>query len=388
MTRVWRLVRSLHLITSAVFGLLAGVVGLSGSALVFREEIEHAIYEPRVAPGATVLPLESLLATAATVEPARRISMVVLPDHADRAVEFILQKREARTLKEADQMSVYMNPYTGAIEGSRRREASLIAKLRDLHFAFFSGTPGLTFNGCVAIALVFLSLTGLVLWVVASPKNQRFRLTMRGSWKSVIWNMHRQMGLLSLTLLILVSITGAYYAFRDTFLRSIHAVTGSLPPRGSPPISIPKDGSAARSIDAIAAAARAAIPDARLAVLRIPGQKSQAWAATFHREGGSGESTDSGPTAFMDPFTLKTLRIDDVEAMPFGARVVKSMEPVHYGKFGGIPVKLLWVFLGLLPLMFSISGATMWWNRTGGLRRKPVEDGSQRDVPEARADYR
>jgi uncharacterized iron-regulated membrane protein len=29
-------------------------------------------------------------------------------------------------------------------------------------------------------------------------------------------------------------------------------------------------------------------------------------------------------------------------------------------------VKLLWVVLGLLPLMFSMSGAIMWWNRTGG----------------------
>ncbi len=353
-----------------VFGLFATAVGLSGSALVFREEMEHAIYEPRVSPAATLLPLTTLLATAERVDPARRVSLAVFPGSPDRTFEFILQKRSPRTLKEADQMSVYVNPYTGGVESSRRREASPIAKLRDLHFAFFSGTPGLTFNGYVAFALVFLSLTGLVLWIVASPKNQRFRLSMRGSWKSVIWNMHRQMGVLSLALLIVVSITGAYYAFRDTFLKGIQTVTGSLPPRGSPPVSVPTDGSLARSIDEIAAASRDAVPDARLAVLRIPAQPTQAWAATFHREGGSGESTDSGPTAFLDPFTLKTVRIDDIDAMPFGARVVKSMEPVHYGKFGGVPVKILWVFLGFLPLMFSTSGAIMWWNRTGGFKKK------------------
>ncbi len=188
----------------------------------------------------------------------------------------------------------------------------------------------------------------------------------------MIWNLHRQTGVLSLALLVLVSITGAYYAFRDTFLKGIHAVTGSLPPRGSPPVSVPPDGFPARSIDEIAAASRTTVLDARLAVLRIPAQPTQAWAATFHREGGSGESTDSGPTAFIDPFTLKTLRIDDIDAMPFGARVVKSMEPIHYGKFGGVPVKVLWVFLGFLPLLFSMSGAFMWWNGTGGFKKKAI----------------
>jgi len=368
MTWTWKFFRNLHLVASVVFSLFATAVGISGSALVFREEIEHAIYEPRVSPGPARVPLEALLATAAAVEPARRVSMAVLPEDASRTVEFILQKKDARTLKDADQMSVYVNPYTGAIEGSRRREASPIARLRDLHFAFFSGTPGLTFNGYVALALVFLSLTGLVLWIVASPKNLRFRLSLGGNWKSVLWNMHRQTGLIFLTLLIVVSITGAYYAFRDTFLKGIHAVTGSLPPRGSPPLTPSADGSLPGTLDEIAVAARAVLPEARLAVLRIPSQKTQAWAATFHREGDSGESTDSGPTAFIDPFTLKAVRIDDPRAMPLGARLVKSMEPVHYGKFGGAPVKCLWVVLGLMPLMFSMSGAIMWWNRTGGLR--------------------
>lgn len=368
MTRTWKFFRNLHLIASVIFSLFAAAVGLSGSALVFREEIEHAIYEPRVSPGPARVPLDTLLATAAGVEPARRASMLVLPEGDDRTVEFILQKREARTLKDADQMSVYLNPYTGAIEGSRRREASPIARLRDLHFAFFSGTPGLTFNGYVALALVFLSLTGLVLWMVASPKSQRFRLSLRGSFKSVLWNLHRQTGLVFLSLLIVVSITGAYYAFRDTFLKGIHTVTGSLPPRGSPSLVVPEGGSAVHTLDEIAAAAKATLPEARLAVIRIPAQKTQAWAATFHREGDSGESTDSGPTVFMDPYSLRALRIDDRVTMSLGARIVKSMEPVHYGKFGGVPIKILWVFLGLLPLMFSMSGAILWWNRTGGGR--------------------
>ena len=370
MTTVWKFFRNLHLIASVIFGLFAAAVGLSGSALVFREEIEHAFYEPRIEPAQAAVPFAALMEKAAALDPARRVSLMVLPIAPDRSVEFVIQKRDARTLKDADQMSVYVNPHTGELISSRRREASFIAKLRDLHFAFFSGTPGLTFNGYVALALVFMSFTGLFLWIVASPKKQRFKLSFRGSWKSVVWNLHRQTGVLSLTALILVAITGAYYAFREPFQKAIQAATGTLPPRGTPTASVPADGALPHTIDEIATAARAAFPGATLAVLRIPSQKTQTWAATFHRPSDSGESTDSGPTIYMDPYTLGVARVDDVTTMPLGARLVKSMEPLHYGKFGGITVQILWVGLGLLPLLFSISGALMWWNRTGGFKSK------------------
>ena len=108
MTALRPLVRRLHFIVTAVFGLFAIAVGLSGSALVFRPELERALYEPRVVPGPTALPLETLRERAAEEDPARRVSMLILPDRPDRPAQFILQKREARTLKEADQIAVYV----------------------------------------------------------------------------------------------------------------------------------------------------------------------------------------------------------------------------------------------------------------------------------------
>ncbi len=364
--------RTLHLMATAVFGLFVVASGLSGSALVFRQELEQAFYEPRVVPGTTFLSLEALRDRAASVEPARRISMLILPDRPDRPVQFILQRREARTLKEADQMAVYLNPYTAGVEGSRRREASVLGRLRDLHFAFFSGPPGLTFNGYVALALMFLGASGFILWTQVSAARQRFRFSIRGNIRSVIWNLHRQTGLVTFALLILVCFTGAYYPFRDSYLAAIQAATGSAPPRGSPPAA--PNGPSARpgSIDEIAAAARAAFPDARLAVLRFPARETAAWTATSHRPGDFGESTDSGPTVHLNPFTLLPIRIDDLADMPFGAGLVKRMEPVHYGKFGGLATRLLWFGLGLLPLGFALSGAAMWWNRTRAAQAPPA----------------
>ena len=357
--------RNLHLILAVLFGLFAAAVGLSGSALVFREEIEHAVYEPIITVGTTMVPFATLSTTAAALDSARRVSMMVLPIAADRSVEFVLQKRNARSLKGADQMSVYVNPYTGHVIGSRRREASVIAMLRDLHFAFFSGTSGLVFNGYVACALLFMSITGLYLWLVVSPRSERFSLRFGGNWKRVVWNLHRQSGALSLAALALVATTGAHYAFREPSQRLMLAVTGSAPPRSIPIVTPPLAGSAPRDLDAIVGAARAAFSDGTLAVVRVPSKSTQAWAATFHRDGDGGESTDSGPTVYVNPFTLDVMRVDDARIMPFGARLEKSMETLHYGKFGGVASRLFWVVLGVLPLLFMLSGALMWWQRAG-----------------------
>jgi len=49
--------------------------------------------------------------------------------------------------------------------------------------------------------------------------------------------------------------------------------------------------------------------------------------------------------------------------------VVASMVRLHFGRTYGLPVKVLWVVLGLLPCVLFVTGAIMWWNRV--VRRTP-----------------
>ncbi|MGH9784071.1 MAG: PepSY domain-containing protein, partial [Terriglobia bacterium] len=36
---------------------------------------------------------------------------------------------------------------------------------------------------------------------------------------------------------------------------------------------------------------------------------------------------------------------------------------LHFGRWGGIPTKVLWTIFGLVPAVLFITGAYMWWNR-------------------------
>lgn len=47
--------------------------------------------------------------------------------------------------------------------------------------------------------------------------------------------------------------------------------------------------------------------------------------------------------------------------------VIAPMVRLHFGRAYGLPVKVLWTVLGLVPCALFVTGALMWWNRV--LRR-------------------
>ena len=364
------LFRNLHLIFGLIIGLVVSAVGISGSILTFREEIEHALYQPTVFASSPATSLQTSYEKASAISEAekRRIAVIVLPASQTAPIEFVTSLRGARSLKEADQTSLYGNPVSGDVIGQRRRNASFIAWLRDLHFALFAGTTGLKVNGWFALGLIFISLTGFVLWLQTYVKGKAFKVNLKASWKRQLWDWHRLFGIVMLVFLLLVAATGAYYPFRETVQKWFVSAGTALPPRGTPPVTAPSDAKPL-TLDEIIAKARPVLPDATLAVVRPPATPAQAWAATFHRRFDSGESTDSGPTAYLDPYTGAVIRLEDTRTMPFGTRLLRNIEPLHFGKYGGLLNKLLWVLLGLTPAFFFVSGIVLWWNRTRGARR-------------------
>ncbi len=134
------------------------------------------------------------------------------------------------------------------------------------------------------------------------------------------------------------------------------------------------------SIDDVMTKAQAAMPEAKLGVLRPPATPTQSWTATFHRSGDEGKSVESGPTVYLDSFSGATLRVNDPHAVGFTARLLRFIEPLHFGKFGGWLTKLLWVLLGLLPTFLFFSGVVMWWNRTRGARRVVAKKAHRTEV--------
>ena len=46
-----------------------------------------------------------------------------------------------------------------------------------------------------------------------------------------------------------------------------------------------------------------------------------------------------------------------------GDTVLYWLAQLHFGRFAGIPVKIIWTVIGLAPTVLFVTGAAMWWRR-------------------------
>jgi uncharacterized iron-regulated membrane protein len=50
-------------------------------------------------------------------------------------------------------------------------------------------------------------------------------------------------------------------------------------------------------------------------------------------------------------------------SLRFGDQVLYWLARVHFGRFAGLPVKIIWTVVGLTPAALFLTGALMWWKR-------------------------
>jgi uncharacterized iron-regulated membrane protein len=47
----------------------------------------------------------------------------------------------------------------------------------------------------------------------------------------------------------------------------------------------------------------------------------------------------------------------------FGDQVLFWLARLHFGRFAGVPVEIIWTVFGLAPAVLFVTGTLMWWNR-------------------------
>jgi len=220
---------SLHTWGGLTVGSIVAIVGLSGSALVFRADIER--WQSRqwttVEVSGKRLALDRSVAIGAAQIPAKEVVRVVLPQSPSDSIEVILQKRGARNLKDANLVGVFVDPYRGIVLGERSRGRGWLFVLQDLHYALFGGESGLRINGVGAAVLLGLAITGPILWWPGWAR-RRHALRVRAQPPAARWrDLHAVGGALACLALVLISITALYYAYRSTATALLTLASGS-----------------------------------------------------------------------------------------------------------------------------------------------------------------
>ncbi len=191
------------------------VISLSGSAVVFRHEIDLALCPQiiLVRPSGPRLSDAQLAAAARRAAPQR-----FLPSNIDvevRGPRVPGAAAEVWYLSPRGRFERLFDPYTGKDLGDAVAcEPALVSRLVDLHDNLLGGEAGRAVNGVGAAVVLLMCLTGAVIWWPGTSRWWR-RITLRRNvhWRRFVWDLHSMLGFWIFAPILMWAVSGIYFAF-------------------------------------------------------------------------------------------------------------------------------------------------------------------------------
>jgi uncharacterized iron-regulated membrane protein len=354
--------------THSVLGLIAGlgllVIGLTGSLLIFSKEIDGLlrpeVVHVEVPAGAKRLPMDDLVGKMAASFPGHQLMGWVPagePGESDR-VWMKLPGEDEHWL------SAHLDPYSGKVL-SRPAESTgtFTGWILELHYTLLADHVGLAIAGVFALFLFLLGITGL--WLYRDFFRHFFRLRWKSSTRILFSDLHKFVGIGSVVFNLILGFTGAWW--------NLSHVIGHLfeehPEENAVEVASPSPAQWA-SIDGMLAEAPHRIEGFQANYLGFPQSPENA----FHLYG---EHGDAGllrsPHGSMVSYAVDgTFReASDIREGSLRAQIYDSFVPLHYGTFGGWPVRVLWCLGGMAPGILAVSGFLIWRARHRSARSHP-----------------
>jgi len=214
--KVWlrRALFQVHLWSGIALGLYVFMISLTGSLLVFSNELFRAATPaPTISKSSEPRLTDAQLTQAATrLYPGYRVVKIGRALDPDEAVDVWLRRG-------ADIQRRLFDARTGSDMGKSVPTAiRLISILLDLHDNLLAGSTGRKVNGIGAVVVLVLAITGLVIWWPGVKTWRRGLTVHRGvGWKRFIWDLHSMIGFWSLGFILVFALSGLYLGIPQPF---------------------------------------------------------------------------------------------------------------------------------------------------------------------------
>jgi len=211
---VRKAVFQIHLWSGIGIGLYILMISVTGSILVYRNELYSAATPPSIviAPSGARLTHEELKAAANRAYPGyAEIEVRDLPSDQPAAVELDGAGGHKKR---------YFNPYTGEDIGDASVPLGirLVSGLLRLHDDLLGGGTGRAANGVGGFLIIVLVLTGMVVWWPGIKSWKQSLIVHRNAgWRRFMWELHSMLGFWTLVIVLLFGLSGMYLCFPQAF---------------------------------------------------------------------------------------------------------------------------------------------------------------------------
>jgi uncharacterized iron-regulated membrane protein len=203
-----------HLWSGIGIGLYVFVVSLTGSIVVYRNELYAAATRDPIVltPSGPRLTEADLKAAASRAYPGYTVTGIRDGANAGEPVRITFGGRSGVKGR-------LFNPYTGEDLGDpETRLYRFVTWLLSLHDDLLGGQTGRSVNGIGSLLVIVLVLTGMVVWWPGIQSWRRSLMVRRHvGWRRFTWDLHSTVGFWTLSIVLMFSISGAYLCFPESF---------------------------------------------------------------------------------------------------------------------------------------------------------------------------
>jgi len=355
--RRWSFVHTWTSLICTVFLLMLAVTGLP---LIFHHEIDHLLgnspdlkQRPANTPS---LNLQELVLAAEAHRPGEVMQYFGWDDDTPNSV-FAIMAATAGTEPNSSHTFI-LDARTGeAFEKPSANGGFMMIMLR-LHTDMYAGPWGMLFLGAMGLLFVIAIVSGVVLYA-PFMRRLKFATVRQNKSERVRWlDLHNLIGVVTLTWTLVVGVTGVINASSDLMItawRNDSLAAMLAPYRDAPPLlnRAPVTG--------LLEIAEGAAPGMQADFIAFPGTRfsSEHHYAVFMK-GATHLTSHLLTPVLIDASDLHVTAIVD---RPWYMNALGMSQPLHFGDYGGMPMKILWGLLDILTIIVLGSGVYLWWVR-------------------------
>ena len=346
----WSWVHTWSSLVSTVFLLMLCVTGLP---LVFAHELDEVLLAEAWAPAnpeGPRLDLDQVLAVALAREPGEVAAFMSFDE--DRPVVNVT------TVEPGGPAGVYSFQPIDQTSGEPAPPVAghpVTEFLLQLHTDMFLGLPGMLFLGAMGVLLVVAVVSGVVLYAPFMRRLPFGTVRVEKAARTRWLDYHNLLGIVTVAWVLVVGVTGVVNTlsvpiiahWKDTALKDLTAA-----------YDVPVAAGERASLDAAVERAKAALPGMALQFVAFPGSDYSTdhhYAVFF--QGDTPLTTHLTKPALID---ARTGELTAVAPVPWYVSLLSLSQPLHFGDYGGLPLKILWALLDLATIFILGSGIYLW----------------------------
>ncbi|OCQ95959.1 hypothetical protein BCD67_22990 [Oscillatoriales cyanobacterium USR001] len=343
-----KLILKIHGSMGIAIGLLLTVISLTGSAIVFHQELDRAINPSlmQVVPQGNLASIDEMIAPVKAAYPDFPLQSIRFPQTPNGSYQVTVKAQDGENL------DTFVNPYTAEILGARKWERSLMGFLYQLHYKLAFGQVGEVIVGATGLLFLLIVITGTILWTGWRKLKTGFTIRTNAPLPLLSYDIHQVGGILSSTFLLILAVTGVTLSFLILLFafNQPPPVAKVLPP-AKPPVALSE----------LLRKADAAMPDGKTTYVVF--DEHQPEKITVSKQLPHESARFALSSVELNRYNGKVLKVNRVVEPPPMFKFMIAIGTLHFGLLGGIYTRILYVFIGLIPSVLLITGLVNWKRR-------------------------